>query len=68
MTTHLALRDRKSGAYMSSALDSKTSPYTVAYCVGAIKEMGYKRFVYMSDNEPAILKLKDDVTRNLIGV
>ena len=61
---YLAGVDRKSGAYLFSSLDSKTTPYTIAFIVGKIKEWAYKRFRFMSDSEPAINKLKGRTTGN----
>ena len=50
---------------MSSALDGKTSQYAVAFATGAVKELAYKRLVMKSDDEPAVLKLKDRVSESL---
>ena len=50
---HIVVKDRKSSAYFSTSLDSKTSQYAVAFVAGAIQELGYKRILLKSDNEPA---------------
>ena len=65
---HVVLNDRKNDAYWSTVLDSKTSSYATAFCVGALKETGYKIILFKSDNEPAILKLKDRIAESLPGV
>ena len=60
--------DRKSSAYFSTSLDSKTSQFAVAFVAGAIQELGYKRILMKSDNEPAIKRLKERVSECLPGV
>ena len=65
---HIVVKDRKSEAYYARSLDSKTSTYAVAFVAGAIQEMGCKRILFKSDNESAILKLKDQVSQCLPGV
>ena len=65
---HIVVKDRKSSAYFSTSLDSKTSQYAVAFVVGAIQELGYKRILLKSDNEPAIKRLKERVSECLPGV
>ena len=39
---HIVVKDRKSSAYFSTSMDSKTSQYAVAFVAGAIQELGYK--------------------------
>ena len=41
---HTVVKDRKSSAYISTILDSKTSQYAVAFGAGAIQELGFKNF------------------------
>ena len=65
---HTVVKDRKSSAYFSTSLDSKTSQYAVAFVAGAIQELGYKRILLKSDNEPAIKRLKEIVSECLPGV
>ena len=65
---HIVVKDRKSSAYFSTSLDSKTSQYAVAFVAGAIQELGYKRILLKSDNEPAIKRLKERVSECLPGV
>ena len=65
---HIVVKGRKSSAYFSTSLDSKTSQYAVAYVAGAIQELGYKRTLMKSDNEPAIKRLKERVSECLPGV
>ena len=55
----IVVKDRKSSAYFSTSLDSKTSHCAVAFVAGAIQELGYKRILMKSDNEPAIKRLKE---------
>ena len=47
--------------------DSKTSQCAVAFVTGAIQELGYKRILMKSDNEPAIKRLKERVSECLPG-
>ena len=63
---HIVVKDRKSSAYFSTSLESKTSQYAVAFVAGAIQEMGYKRILTKSDNEPAIKRLKERVSECLL--
>ena len=56
---HIVVKDRKSSAYFSTSLESKTSQYAVAFVAGAIQELGYKRILMKSDNEPAIKRFKE---------
>ena len=65
---HIVVKDRKSNAYFSTSLDSKTSQYAVAFVAGAIQEPGYKRILMNSDNEPSIKRLKERVSECLPGV
>ena len=65
---HIVVKDGKSSAYFSTGLDSKTSQYAVPFVAGAIQELGYKRILMKSDNEPAIKRLKERVSECLPGV
>ena len=65
---HIVVKDRKSSAYFPTSLDSKTSHFAVAFVAGAIQELGYKRILMKSDNEPAIKRLKTRVSECLPGV
>ena len=65
---HIAVKDRNSTVYFSTSLDSKTSQYAAAFVAGAIQELGYKRILMKSDNEPAIKRLKERVSECLPGV
>ena len=65
---YLAGVEKKSGAYIFTTLDGKTSNYATAFLVGKVKEFGYKRMRFMSDNEASIKKLKGRVAENLPGV
>ena len=59
---HIVVKDRKSNAYFSTSLDSKTSQYAVAFVAGAIQKLGYKKILMKSDNEPSIKRLKERVS------
>ena len=65
---HIVVNDRKSSAYYSTSLDSKTSQCAVAFVAGAIQELGYKRILMKSHNEPAIKRLKERVSECVPGV
>ena len=60
--SYLAVKSRNSESYLSCCWDSKTSGSALEFLVVAIKELGYKRLTLKSHHEPAILKLKDDVS------
>ena len=40
---HIVVKDRKSSAYFSTSLDSKSSQYAVAFVAGAIQELGLQK-------------------------
>ena len=50
----LGVKDRPSESYSLG--------YALAFLVAAIIELGNKRLILKSDNEPSILKLKDDAS------
>ena len=62
---NVALKDRRSGAISATALEAKNSEYGVKHVSGFLTELGYKRLILKSDNEPAVLTLKSHVTRCL---
>lgn len=56
-------KDRVTGSFAGTTLEAKgRNTYAVAYLVGWIRGLGYKRFVARSDNEPSILALLRDVS------
>ena len=62
----IAIKDRRTKCCWSAALPAKgADPYAIDVCVECIKESGYKRFTYKSDNEAAILALKAKVAEKL---
>ena len=66
---HIVVKDSESiPLIQSKSLDSKTSQYAVAFVAGAIQELGYKRILMKSDNEPAIKRLEERVSECLPGV
>ena len=40
-------------------------PWVIDEVVRVLKQVGHRKFVFKSDNEPAILDLKDEVTKRL---
>ena len=55
----LIARDRKTKAYAATMVDEKgNSTYTTSYWVGWLRSLGHRRVVMKSDNEPALLTLK----------
>ena len=66
--TFLALKSCPSGRLHALALPSKdNAPYTQKAFQRFVEEAGFKRFVNFSDNEPALLALKDSVSHRLPG-
>eukprot|EP00974_Lingulodinium_polyedra_P008537 815022-Lingulodinium_polyedra.AAC.1 len=60
----LVLRDDKTGCYGATVVPRKgPDPYVVEYCAGFLRMLGYRRLIYKSDNEPAILSLKRTVLK-----
>ena len=45
-----------------------TDPYSVSFLTGFVKELGYKRVIFQSDGEPAIVALSEAATLALPGV
>jgi hypothetical protein len=62
----LFFKDRKTKGQSATTVDQKgVSQFAVSFCVGYIRELGWKRFIWKSDNEPAILALKLACTKAL---
>ncbi|CAK0875550.1 unnamed protein product, partial [Prorocentrum cordatum] len=62
-------KDAKTASYAASAVHRKgASKYAVAYIVGFIKGLGYKKVVLRSDSEKSILKLIELVNQHLPSV
>ena len=58
----LAVKDRKSKAKWAEAVQKKgNDPHAVSVVVAAIRETGYRRIILKSDDEPAIIALKQQV-------
>lgn len=65
----LALKSGMSGRLQAIALESKTSNEYVQKAIARfVEETGHKRVVFMSDNEPALVKLKQDAAAKLRNV
>ena len=59
---HLQVRDGHSGMSWASPVPAKgNDPFAVNFMLGVLDEVGYKRLVLKSDNEPAIKALKSSV-------
>ena len=62
-------RDRQTGSHAASFVKSKgRDAYAAAYVTNFVRRLGYKRVVFKSDNEPALLALLKVVIDNLPGV
>ena len=60
----LFMRDRKRKRPAASTEVAKgVAQYAVSFCVGWIRDLGWKRVIWKSDREPAILALKQAFTR-----
>ena len=65
----LALKSGMSGRLQAIALESKTSNEYVQKAIARfVEETGHKRVVFMSDTEPALVKLKQDAAVKLRNV
>ena len=61
----LAVRDSLYKYVAASCVPNKGgSPYAVKYLSGVLRDLGYRKLVLKSDNEPSILLLKDQVKEN----
>ena len=64
----LAVKTRPDRVIFSHALVSKgIHGYSTQVLISDIKQTGYKRFIFQSDQEPAILALKAEVINRLKG-
>ena len=62
----LCVKEKHSKKHAASVVDAKgATDYATSFLVGVIKELAYKRIVFKSDNEPAILALKDKVIASM---
>ena len=65
----LALKSSKSGRLGATALPSKaTEEFAVQFASRFMEESGHKRFLNCSDNEPAMVSLKEAAAQRLKGV
>ncbi|CAK0894978.1 unnamed protein product, partial [Prorocentrum cordatum] len=65
----ICARETGQGSYAATTVPTKgAAPYAIAYMVGWLKGLGYKKIIFRSDNEHALLKLLDKVSENLMGV
>ena len=64
--TMLVVREDRFKSYAATAVQRKGAvDNVVAYVVGFVRSLGYRRLILQSDNEPAILALKREVRRQL---
>ena len=64
--TLLVVREDRFKSYAATAVQRKgVVDNVVAYVVGFVRSLGYRRLILQSDNEPAILALKKEVRRQL---
>ncbi len=62
-------RDRQTQSHAASFVKAKgRDPYALAYVTSFVHGLGYKRVVFRSDNEPALLAMLKVVSDNLPGV
>jgi len=65
----LVLRDRKTKLYAASAVQATgVNAYALKFVVGVVQDLGWKRLIFKSDNEPAIVALKRAVAKAMPGV
>ena len=58
----LVARDRKTGWYMAGVVPSKgRCAHTVSRMEGMLDQLGNKKYILKSDQEPAVLELKEQV-------
>ena len=63
--THVFIKDRVTGTIGATVLDGKTSTYAVKYFMNFLVELGYRRIILKSDNEPALLKLRREAVKDM---
>ena len=69
ITPILAIEDKKSKTPWCYAVPAKgVQEYAVACCMEAVRETGYRRLIFKSDDEHAIVALKMQVIRTLTDV
>ncbi len=64
----LACKDKSETPWSSTVLAKGAGAYAVNLLAGWIRESGYKRLHLKSDNEPAVLALKDKVIKALSDI
>jgi hypothetical protein len=64
--SQLCIRDHNSKWTRCFVVPRKGShPYVVDEVVRTLKQIGHSKFIFKSDNEPALLDLKDEVTKQM---
>ena len=64
--SQLCLRDHNSKWTRCFVVPRKGShPYVVDEVVRSLKQIGHSKFIFKTDNEPALLDLKDEVTKKM---
>ena len=59
---HIAVKDRETGCFASTCLENKLSTvHVVAFLVGFLRSLAYRKVILCSDNEPALLNILKDV-------
>lgn len=67
--TMLVLKDRRTKSIAATAIDKKgTDPYAAKFFESFVRHLGYRKLALKSDQEPAILALKNEVISMLQGV
>eukprot|EP00959_Pyramimonas_sp_CCMP1952_P017829 378171-Pyramimonas_sp.AAC.1 len=63
--THVFIKDRVTSMIGATVLDGKTSTYAAKYFTNFLVELGYRRIILKSDNEPALLKLRREAVKDM---
>ncbi|CAK0798924.1 unnamed protein product, partial [Prorocentrum cordatum] len=63
--THVFIKDRVTSMIGAAVLDGKTSTYAAKYFTNFLVELGYRRIILKSDNEPALLKLRREAVKDM---
>ena len=65
----IVIKDSKIQAFSCTALEAKgVNKYAVDFLIGFVKDLAWKRLIFQSDNEPALVALQDKATALLPGV
>ena len=66
---HIVLKCSKTQSYACTLLESKgVTKYGIDFIVGFVRDLGWKRLIFRSDGEPAMVALQRKVIEALAGI